>query len=255
MEERDMNEDQPIEFDAPRDNLLREARFEVDRSANDGLTLVGYASVFNQITRIDNHEGRFDEQIMRGAFTKTLSERTPKLMFNHGQFPLIGDFPIGVINRAKEDSRGLHITARLSDNWLVAPVRDAIRDGAITGMSFHMRILNQSVTRGIDVPIRSVTEVRCRELGPVTEPAYAGTSVSVRSQSQLLLDNIAPELRDDLQQLIYDTAIRAGAEEATTRQAAVLLASEPALSHSEATQGADPRAWQLISEALRLHSR
>jgi len=51
------------------DMLSRDVPFEL-RAAGDGLTLSGYAAVFNSPTRIDSWEGTFDESIARGAFAE-----------------------------------------------------------------------------------------------------------------------------------------------------------------------------------------
>ena len=86
-------------MDAPREDLIRSVDFALVRSEDggDGLTLEGYAAVFDSPTRIDSWEGQFDEVIQRGAFKKTLRERTPVLQFDHGQHPLIGSIPLGTI--------------------------------------------------------------------------------------------------------------------------------------------------------------
>lgn len=170
--------------------VTRSVPFEVTRTEDadgDGLTLEGYAAVFDQPTRIDSWEGRFDETIQRGAFKKTLSERTPVLQFDHGQHPLVGSLPIGTISTLREDDRGLFVRARLSSNWLVEPVRDAIADGAITGMSIRMKVTQDDWNTADDIPTRTVKEVKLHELGPVVFPAYQGTEVGVRSNLSSLL--------------------------------------------------------------------
>jgi len=183
--------------DAPRDDLSRSVEFRAEPSS-DGLTLEGYAAVFGQTTEINSWEGNFDEQIAKGAFAKTIRENKPVLQFDHGQHPLVGSIPIGTIKSIREDDHGLFIRARLSDNWLVAPVRDAIRDGAITGMSFRFRVINEQwQNRRDSLPLRTITEVALYEAGPVVFPAYSQTSVGVRSRAVLtaLTD---PDVRAEL---------------------------------------------------------
>lgn len=187
------------------DYLERFAPFEMEiRSADaDGLTLDGYAAVFNTPTVIEDWDGRFEETIMPGAFKKTLAERTPVLQFDHGRHPLIGSIPLGAITRAAEDSKGVHIRARLSDNWLIEPVRDAIRDKAVNGMSFRMQVIKDRWTSGDAMQQRAIHEVACPELGPVVFPAYTTTSVGVRSEFDndlpvLLEQRMAAHLAHDL---------------------------------------------------------
>ena len=94
----------------------RAVSFEARDSSDDGFTLEGYGAVFNQPTRIDSHEGRFDEVIDRSAFSKTLMERTPVLQFDHGRDPATGSVPIGSIQDIRADDHGLFVSARMHDN-------------------------------------------------------------------------------------------------------------------------------------------
>jgi hypothetical protein len=98
---------------------------------------------------------------------------------------LIGSLPIGVIRSIREDDHGLKVRARLADNWLVQPVRDAIRDGAITGMSFPVPVIDDSWARRGQDKVRTIKQVELYEVGPVVFPAYEQTTVGVRSRSAL----------------------------------------------------------------------
>jgi HK97 family phage prohead protease len=177
------------------DWLVRSVPFELSTTADsgsDGLTLEGYAAVFNRKALIKDWDGEFEEQIAPGAFTESLARKMPVLMFEHGKHPLIGSMPLGVINpeRTREDGKGLFISARLSDNWLIQPVRDAVREGAVTGMSFRFpppADEDQKWTRRNGRPdLRTLLRLDVPELGPVVFPAYEPTTAAVRS----LLDGI-----------------------------------------------------------------
>jgi HK97 family phage prohead protease len=187
-----------------REDLCRSAPFTLTRATevDDGLTIEGYGAVFNSPTRIGGWEGDFDEVIAPGAFRKSLRERTPRMQFDHGQHPLLGSLPLGRWTVAEEDERGLHLVGRLTDNWLVTPFRDAIRDGGVEGMSFRFAVVrdewvDNSGTRlkddevahflhrgaGDRGPIRrTLREVKASEAGPVVWPAYQDTAVGVRSR-------------------------------------------------------------------------
>ena len=170
---------------------LLERHFDCEMRAaedGDGLTLSGYAAKFNDPTRIDSWEGLFDEQIAPGAFRKTISERTPIMQWNHGKDPAIGQVPIGSITDLRETKEGLWVEARLHDNDAVKPIRDAIASGAVTGMSFRFEALGETLDKEPDVPMRTLTEVRLHELGPVDFPQYASTSVGVRAQRDCDID-------------------------------------------------------------------
>lgn len=225
-----------------RDNLSRIVEFRAQPS-NDGLTLDGYAAVFNEWTTIDSWEGTFREQIAPGAFKRTLDHRMPVLQFDHGSHPLIGSIPLGRITNITEDSTGLRVRARLSDNWLVEPVRDAIKDGAITGMSFRFSVPQNgdTVVRGKDgVLERTINEVALYEVGPVVFPAYEATSVGVRSREALeaLQD---PEVRSELARILaLGTDLRSPATE-----------PDPAPRHSDSTPQPDPAPSHSDSAPVR----
>jgi HK97 family phage prohead protease len=219
----------------PTTNLTRTASFELTRADDDsdGLTLEGYGAVFDEVTRIDSWEGRFDEQIKRGAFTKTLKERTPVIQFDHGRHPSIGSIPIAAPERIAEDAHGLFVKARLHDNELVKPVRDAIESGAITGMSFRFQVIKEQLDESGDFPLRTITEVKLFEVGPVVFPAYDGTSVGVRHLEAAIASD--PSLRAELARLL-----------GTPNPGAAGTEPEPPHVHSGLTTEARARALALI---------
>jgi HK97 family phage prohead protease len=237
-------------MEVARDNLTRMVDFAAEASS-DGLTLEGYGAVFNEWTMIEDRQGAFREQIAPGAFKRTINARMPVLQFDHGAHPLIGSIPLGRITDLSEDSRGLFVRARLSDNWLVEPVRDAIRDGGVTGMSFRFSVLNDEWRVGDDkTEERIIREVRLFEVGPVVWPAYDATTVGVRSrQTALALQD--PEVRTEVARILaLGTDLRFLEDEspATNDTPAVSVVEAPAVSHA-ATRS--PRQREALV-ALRL---
>jgi len=157
--------------------------------ADDGLTLTGYAAVFNSPTQIQDRAGEYTEIVAPGAFKRTLNNSTPVLQFDHGQHPLIGSLPIGQIRKLSEDARGLYVEARIFDNWLTQPLRDAIDAQAVSGMSFRFSVVKDTKSRAVDgTHVRTLNEVKLYELGPVVFPAYADTSVALRSLAAVVPD-------------------------------------------------------------------
>jgi HK97 family phage prohead protease len=180
--------------------------FTLERAEDDGdgLTLSGYAAVFNTPTRIQDHHGEYDEVIAPGAFKRTIQARKPVLMFEHGKHPLIGSMPIGAIQELREDDAGLFVKARLFDNWMIEPLRAAISERAIEGMSFRFSIPEGKQTwskRQGDVDLRTVRETKTYELGPVVFPAYPTTSIALRSLSMLLPGELSVVERNDADDL------------------------------------------------------
>jgi HK97 family phage prohead protease len=182
---RDMEDD----FSEQERNVARDAEFErsvpfENGPVSDGWTLEGYAAVFDTPALIRDMDGEFDEVIRRGAFTESLREQPPVIMFDHGKHPLIGEMPLGRLLAATEDSRGLHIKVAMSQNWLMQPVRDAIADGGVTGMSFRLKVPQGGErwsypTGGREQ--RELLRIVSREMGPVVFPAYRPTTAQVRS--------------------------------------------------------------------------
>jgi HK97 family phage prohead protease len=170
--------------------------------AGDGKTLEGYAAVFDADTEINSWEGHFKERIVRGAFRKTLRERTPVLQFDHGHDSRFGNLPIGRFESIKEDKHGLKVQARLFEH--ADPIREAIAEGAVSGMSFRFKVVRDSWAdnKGVEIKDRSelidllytknhkrgplqrtIKEVKLMEAGPVVFPAYPQTTVGVRSMN------------------------------------------------------------------------
>lgn len=203
-------------------DLVRSVPFQVESASDDGLTFRGYAAVFGASTVIDSWEGRFEETVAPGAFKRTLSERTPVFQFDHGQHPMIGSIPLGKITEAREDARGVYVEARLHDNWLTQPVRDAIASKSITGMSFRFEPLQDrwvdhdgSELRDVDqirraisrsegpMPRRTLVQVRSKEMGPVVFPAYEDTTAEVRSVTLDLSRMDDPEQQRTLAHVVF----------------------------------------------------
>lgn len=197
----------------------RSVEFEATATPEgDGRTLEGYGAVFNSPTRINNWEGDFQETIAPGAFKKTLSERKPIMQYDHGRDPRVGSLPIGAIQELREDEQGLYVRARMLDNPIVEPIRQAIEAGAISGMSFKFnvvrdewrdatgrtlrpeelgRLLHNAGERG---PLqRHIKEVQLFEVGPVATPAYSGTSVGVRSLTDEEREALIDEYRKTME--------------------------------------------------------
>lgn len=242
----------------PAEGVLREATFEraaTEADPGDGLTFEGYGAVFNSPTRIDSWEGFFDEQIAPGAFKKSVREKTPKFQFDHGRHQMIGSIPIGKITEIREDETGLYVKARLSDNWLVEPIRDAIAEGSVDGMSFRMNIVREEwrdiagkIVKPEDVPmllwsesergplLRTIKEIKVSEVGPVVWPAYEDTKASVRSKGVIDLGRLdEPEQRKLLARAVFelDAADNSGDESERSDEEPQDTTDDVAVEHSD----------------------
>lgn len=160
---------------------VRIGEFGIEPSS-DGLTIEGYATVYNQPAMITDWLGEYEETMRFGAFARSLTERGPakvKMQFDHGHDTMMGSMPIGVWQDIREDSHGLYARGRLLDSWHTIPVRAAIEAGAVSGMSIRMKVIGEEWSKSQEN--RSITEAALFEAGPVVWPAYAGTEVGVRA--------------------------------------------------------------------------
>ena len=122
---------------------LRTYEFRAETEvSSDSNTLIGYASVFDTWYDVSDHLGVYREQVARGAFRKTLRERTPVCQLDHGQNSLLGSLPLGVFKRLREDSHGLHFEVDMHRSWIFDPVREAIRSGSFSGCSIRCGVPN-----------------------------------------------------------------------------------------------------------------
>lgn len=176
-------------------------------------TLAGYFVRFNEWTEINNpHEGHFMERIAPGAFTKTLSEqRSLQVLFNHGMDPQVGSKPLGVPSVIDVRDDGIYVEVPLDDTSYNRDIAASLRSGALRGQSFHFRGIREDIVdRGESgLPEVTRTEVALREFGPVTFPAYSGTSAALRSLYMAAPDVIVavPEQPVDLTLLAEKRAL------------------------------------------------
>ncbi len=170
------------------ESRTRDFDFTLTRSEEDGdgLNLEGTVAVFNTPARINDRQGQYDEIIAPGAFKQAVrSGRPPILMFNHGMHPIWKDMPIGKVTDWYEDRAGLQMRARLLGHDFFAPIREAITEKAITGMSFRFDPVKgrndwQIRAKG-EPPLCTRREIRPVEFGPCITPAYVDTSMALRS--------------------------------------------------------------------------
>lgn len=176
-----------------RDGLIRAISGLEVRAATDGDgpgTLTGYLAVFNQWSEINSaREGHFMERISPEAFNSTLaSNRAPKVTFNHGKDPQLGDKVLGIPSVLEPDAHGVRTEVPLFDTSYNRDLAPGLKAGAY-GMSFRFNVLADDFnkrTRPSDynpggLPERTIRDLTMPEFGPVTFPAYEGATAGMRS--------------------------------------------------------------------------
>lgn len=179
-----------------RDRAL--ASYDVDtwhlRSTSEkGLIgiLEGHFAVFNRQTEINSpFEGHFFEQLAPGAFTKTFQNRNSsmKVLLNHGKDPSVGMKPLGPIRDVGEDKTGAFYEVGMIDTAYNRDIAPGVEAG-LYGASFRFACVREefnpnpkrSDTNPMGIPETTLLEVKVREFGPVTFPAYADATAGLRS--------------------------------------------------------------------------
>jgi hypothetical protein len=115
----------------------------------------GYASVFN-------YKDSGDDIIEPGAFTKTIQEsKRVKVLWQHDPYQ-----PIGKPMYMAEDSKGLHVKAKISPTQLGKDVVQLMRDGVIDELSIGYNTVKADWDNLAGA--RRIKEVRLWEFSPVT---------------------------------------------------------------------------------------
>jgi HK97 family phage prohead protease len=191
---------------------MTERRFvkgaQVRAAKGDTPGIEGYASVFNEEYVLwDSASYRVVEIVKPGTFTRALKEKQDvRCLFNHDANFLLGRTEAGTL-RLKEDDKGLQFANDLPDTQVGRDVRTSIDRGDLDGCSFAFNVTKQTWREesadGKTVSTREIEEVDLFDVGPVTYPAYDGTSVAARSEMRynvLLIDGLPTEVRARIEQ-------------------------------------------------------
>lgn len=147
------------------------------RADSDGVKVSGYAAVFDQAADIG---GYFTEVIARGAFKEAIGRDDVVFLINHDGLPLARTRS-GTLT-LKEDDKGLRIDTVLdSEDPDVRSITGKMKRGDLDKMSFAFRATKQEWDETTDPPTRTITEVELFDVSIVTQPAYDGTSIALRS--------------------------------------------------------------------------
>lgn len=179
----------------PRDGIVRATTGSIELRSVDGDPrehMVGHFAPFDEWTEIDSLvEGRFMEQFVRGSFTKTFSDHTPKVLFQHGMDPALHNKPIGIPEVLREEELGAYYDVPLFAGLPELFMEGLRSDPPAYGASFRFRVMREEIDEEPErsdhnpdgLPERTVKEADVMEFGPVTFPAYAGATAGVRSMT------------------------------------------------------------------------
>ena len=192
------------------------------RQEGDGMTLRGYAAVFNS----PSQPLPFIETIQPGAFRDSLKSRNDvKLLWNHDTSVVLGSTRAGTL-RLIEDERGLLVEASLPMTQAGKDAAISIQRGDVTAFSFGFRI-PAGGDEWASASERVLKRVNVHEVSVgVAFPAYTATdgTANVRSMTELSEKILKlAELRGVSAEELTDAllALESG-EELTARQGELL---------------------------------
>ncbi len=185
----------------PRSSIALQKR---DGSAG---TITGYAAVFYREgdpgTEYQLY-GDMVERIMPGAFDRALAEKDDcRALVNHDPTLLLGRAAAGTL-RLSIDETGLKYEIDAPDTHAGRDACVSLERDDMTGSSFSFLPDDTTWREQGDLIIREVNSVQLFDVGPVTFPAYAGTSAGIRSQGD------AGEARKALEAWKQEQAAQAG---------------------------------------------
>jgi hypothetical protein len=164
---------------------------------------VGYA--FRYGVESENLGG-FVERVRPGAAAKTVREQDLRALFNHAPDNLLGRMGAGTLRMA-DDGTGMGYQIDQPDTSLGRDLAVLVARGDVYGSSFTF--LPVGGARGVSwsrsergYPLREIREMKMRDVGPVTFPAYPGGS------SEVALRSLA-----EMRSLPFEEVIAAAADE------------------------------------------
>lgn len=169
------------------------AKIETD---GETVKVTGYAAVFNQQADI---AGLFREQIAPGAFRNAVKRDDVVFLINHEGLPLARTRS-GTL-KLSEDEHGLKIETELDlSDPDVNSIVPKMKRGDLDKMSFGFIPVKQEWDESGDMPLRTIVEASLFDVSIVTNPAYDGTEIGLRSlqayrEQQLSAAPIAARMR------------------------------------------------------------
>lgn len=155
------------------------------RADGDGVRVEGYAAVFNEATSIG---GLFMERIERGAFADAIGRDDVVFLFNHDPDTLMARTRSGTLE-LEEDDHGLKMRASLDpEDPDVQRIQRKMSRGDLDKMSFAFFSEIEEWDDSGDVPIRTIRQASLHDVSAVTNPAYDGTEIGLRSLEHFIAE-------------------------------------------------------------------
>lgn len=171
-----------------RSLAVRGRRPAVQKRADGSTVIEGYAAVFyrdgDKSTEFEIWPG-FVERIRPGAFDRALLEKQDvRALFNHDSGKILGRTSAGTL-RLSVDQIGLRYEIDVPDTSTGRDVVASLERGDIDGSSFAFLPTQSIWIEEPELEIREIMDCDLFDVGPVTWPAYEGTTAGVRSRDEI----------------------------------------------------------------------
>ena len=176
-----------------------EDKLVVEQRSDGTYVIRGYAVMYN---RLSVPLGGFRERIMPGAFDEVLKRSEDRVdlvsYFNHDANIMLGRESSGTL-RVWSDDRGVGFEVNPPKSR--EDILELVSRGDVKGASFTFQLRGPNGESWVEedgMPIREVRSASIYELGPVVQPAYPETSVSVakRSLEAWMAQQNVPEVQE-----------------------------------------------------------
>jgi len=161
------------------------AELRVQKREGKTPMLVGYPAKFN---RLSQNLGGFRENILPGAFKRTLAQHADvRALLNHNPDLILGRTGPGTL-RLTEDAVGLRMEIDMPDTQVARDLMTSVERGDIDQGSFRFRCVNDEWRTQDGGSIRDLKDVDLEDASVVTFPAYLDTVIDVRSKEIIGVD-------------------------------------------------------------------
>lgn len=218
---------------------LRLASAEVREAKDDGsIPFIGHAAVFNSPALIEGWFEDWREQVLPGAFRKTISEADIRMLINHNPDMPLARNRAGTL-RLEEDDVGLRTEADMAPTSYGRDIAISLERRDVSQMSIAFNVVKEEWDWEAEPPLRSIQEVKLSDVSIVTYPAFVETDAALRSAALTNLMELAHLNSEARSRLLRGLAggtisgeIREALRAAGEALGGLARSGEPAASHS-----------------------
>jgi hypothetical protein len=157
---------------------------KIEKRADGKKQITGYAAVWfrpgDAATEFKLAENTV-ERVFPGAFSRAIESGDCLGTFNHDPSLLLGRTGAGTM-RLEEDGTGLKYTIDPPDTQAARDLIVSMERGDVAGSSFSFTPDKVTWSNENGRAIRELRSVRLHDCGPVSKPAYAASSASLRAE-------------------------------------------------------------------------